>query len=759
MPGLNPKQSEACSYTEGPLLILAGAGSGKTRVITHRIAYLMEEKGVNPYNILAITFTNKAAGEMRDRVDKIVGFGAESVWVSTFHSMCVRILRRFADRVGADKRFTIYDTDDQKTVVKEAVKTVGLDPKLYSEREMIKVISSAKEEFLDPDLFEKNAGMDFRQKNIAKVYREYQKRMRKNNAFDFDDLIMKTIELFQKAPDVLEYYQERFRYIMVDEYQDTNHSQFLLIKLLADKYRNLCVVGDDDQSIYKFRGANIYNILNFEDTYKDAHVVRLEQNYRSTQRILDAANAVIRNNENRKEKRLWTENGEGDKLEFRMYETEFAEADGIVDTIRQEQYAGRDFSDFAVLYRTNMQSRVIEEKMVMSGIPYQLVGGTGFYDRKEIRDIVAYLKVLDNPADDVALRRIINVPRRGIGDTTVDKLQDLAMQNDISMLDASVSETYTASLGRSGGKVLEFGRMMEELRHTEDLTELFDALMDKTGYRLSLTEENTDEAKTRLENLDELRNKIIEYEGDSENPTLTELLEEIALVSGADELDVEKARVTLMTLHSAKGLEFPVVVMAGMEQRLFPSGMSMDSDDPDALEEERRLCYVGITRAMEKLYLTGAESRMMHGSRNYEQVSQFVSEIPSELLINRSGKRGFVSSSRTGFSDEFGFSGSGLGRGTSGAGKPAGLSPYVIPKPPARKASGPVKADYSAAWRGVPGGFQLTYGVGDKVKHIKFGTGTVTALEQQGTDYEVTVQFDAVGEKHMFASLAKLKKV
>ncbi len=795
MHGLNPKQWEACSYTEGPLLILAGAGSGKTRVITHRIAYLIEEKDVNPYNILAITFTNKAAGEMRERVDKLVGMGAESIWVSTFHSMCVRILRRFADRIGADNHFTIYDADDQKTVVKEALKAAELDPKSYPEREMIKVISNAKEQFMDPDEYEKSAAFGFREKNIAKVYREYEKRMRKNKAFDFDDLILKTIVLFQTAPDVLEYYQERFRYIMVDEYQDTNHSQFLLISLLAKKYRNLCVVGDDDQSIYKFRGANIYNILNFEDTYPDAHVVRLEQNYRSTQRILDAANAVIKNNENRKAKRLWTENGEGDKLEFMSYDSEYDEADGITDIIQQELLAGKNYSDLAVLYRTNMQSRVIEEKMVMRGIPYVLVGGTGFYDRKEIRDIVAYLKVMDNPADDIALRRIINVPRRGIGDTTVDRLQDIAIAEGISMLDAAVSEVYTAKLGRSGGKVLEFGRMVDELRRTEGVTELFDALMEKTGYKLSLESENTDEAKTRLDNLDELRNKIVDYEEGSEMPSLTELLEEIALVSGSDDSEDDQDKVTLMTLHSAKGLEFPVVVMAGMEEGLFPSGISLDSDDPDAVEEERRLCYVGITRAMQKLYMTSAMYRMIRGSREPRQVSSFIEEIPSELIINHSAGRGFSRRSADDslfYGDSFGGNSScfgagsgarsfgrggsgngssrfgrgagsgsfGSGNGSSGFGRGAGSGSFGSGNGSGRNRNAQSAASvYAPVKRGLSGGFTPSYGVGDTVKHIKFGKGTVKALEQQGTDWEVTVQFDSVGEKHMFASLAKLKKV
>lgn len=747
--GLNDKQSEACSCTEGPLLILAGAGSGKTRVITRRIAYLIQEKNVNPHNILAITFTNKAAQEMRDRVDRMAGNAASAVWISTFHSMCVRILRRFYDRIGGKNNFTIYDTDDQKTVVKEALKTLELDPKVYPERGCLSFISNAKEQFLQPSDLQNSAGGEYRDRKMADIYAEYQRRLKMNNAMDFDDLIFNTLTLFSKAPDVLDLYQERFRYIMVDEYQDTNHSQFLLVKMLAAKYRNLCVVGDDDQSIYKFRGANIYNILNFESEYPDAKVVKLEQNYRSTKTILEAANSVIANNTGRKKKHLWTSNIRGDRIHFRVYDNEFEEAMGIVNGILQERNSDRRLSDMAVLYRTNRQSRVIEEKLVFSNVPYHIVGGTNFYARREIRDLVGYMKVTANPEDDISFLRILNVPRRGIGSSTSTKLSDMASRLQCSLYDLCEDEDVCReAAGRTSGKITDFINMMDAFRETAatgDVTGLFDEIMEKTGYRMSLEAEKTDEAKTRLDNLNELRNKILEYQESAETPSLTELLEQISLVADPGDTEEDADQVTLMTLHSAKGLEFPVVFMAGMEDGLFPSEMSIQSDDKDAVEEERRLCYVGITRAREELFMTAAGSRMLNGTRAYFPVSRFIREIPKELLDTNQQR------SRTRDIPEF--------RSSSAIRESSEVT--AVRKRAAEK------TDFRKGLSGIPGvrkgfsgeGFQVDYAVGDTVRHIKFGKGTVTELVKGGNDYEVTVNFDSVGSKKMFASLARLKKI
>ena len=550
--------------------------------------------------------------------------------------MCVRILRKHIDKIGGTSSFTIYDASEQKTVVKEVLKYLQLDPKLYPERAMLSAISKAKEGYMTPDDYEKAHAASFRDQKIAEVYREYQKRLQSNNALDFDDLIFKTIFLFETNPDVLAEYQTRFKYIMVDEYQDTNHTQFILVKMLAAKYRNLCVVGDDDQSIYKFRGANIYNILNFEEEYPDAKVVKLEQNYRSKANILNSANAVIANNEGRKDKRLWTEQEDGEKVTFTRYGTEYEEANGVASRIKILKNQGVSLDDIAILYRTNAQSRVLEEKLLYENLPYKIYGGQNFYGRKEIMDLVSYLKVLANPIDDQAIKRIINVPKRGIGATTVDKLDMYAQSNGYNLYDALLDIEEVPGMTRNVEKIRKFTDMMEgfkaRLVHGEFISEVFDAIMDESGYREALEAEATDEARTRLDNLEELKNKIVTY---AEVPTLTGLLEDIALVADTEEEDedgVPTAKVTLMTLHSAKGLEFPYVFMTGMEERLFPSGMSLDSDDPDALEEERRLCYVGITRAMEKLYMTAAGQRMVHGSTNFEEVSRFVKEIPKHYL-------------------------------------------------------------------------------------------------------------------------------
>ena len=636
---LNEPQREAVYHTDGPLLILAGAGSGKTRVLTHRIAYLIGERGVDAWNILAITFTNKAAEEMRQRVDNLVGFGAESVWVSTFHSACVRILRRFIDRLGYENHFTIYDTDDQKTLIKEVCRKVDVDTKVFKERSLLSAISSAKNEMILPDEFELNAGGDFAKMKIAKVYREYEAQMRANNALDFDDLLVKTVQLLQTQPDVLESYQERFRYIMVDEYQDTNTVQFQLVSLLAGKYKNLCVVGDDDQSIYKFRGANIRNILDFEHEFPDAKVIKLEQNYRSTGNILNAANSVIANNRGRKEKSLWTENGEGELIRLRQFDTAFDEADFIGEDIKSAVRQGGSYNDSAVLYRTNAQSRLLEEKFIAMNIPYKIVGGVNFYARREIKDLLAYLKTIDNGRDDVAVRRIINVPKRGIGLTTINRIQESATERGIGFYEALLAPGLIAGVGRSATKLDSFAALIEyfkTLAEEMNITDLLQEVIEKTGYIESLENEDKEEAKTRKENIDELISKAATYEEScqdkDEKATLSGFLEEVALVADIDSLDEDQEYVVLMTLHSAKGLEFPRVYLAGMEDGLFPGYMSINAGDREELEEERRLCYVGITRAEQELTLTSARRRMVHGETQYNPMSRFVKEIPRELL-------------------------------------------------------------------------------------------------------------------------------
>ena len=591
---LNREQKEAVLHTEGPLLILAGAGSGKTRVLTHRIAYLIDEMGVNPWNILAITFTNKAAGEMRERVDRIVGFGSESIWVSTFHSTCVRILRRHIDRLGYDTNFTIYDTDDQKTMMKDVCKLLQIDTKIYKERNLLAAISSAKNEFISPQEYELNAAGDYNKQKIAKVYWEYEKQMRANNALDFDDLLVKTVQLLQTQPDVLEYYQERFRYIMVDEYQDTNTVQFKLISILARKYKNLCVVGDDDQSIYKFRGANIKNILDFESVFEDAHVIKLEQNYRSTETILNAANAVIANNIGRKQKRLWTENGEGEKIQFKQVDDAFEEANFVVRDIQKHVDEGtRTYKDHAILYRTNAQSRIFEEKFIVANIPYKVVGGVNFYARREVKDLLAYLKTIDNGKDDLAVRRIINVPKRGIGLTTINRVQENAQERGVGFYEALRTADMIPGIGRGASKLESFMALMEHFKEQAKkltISDLMQLVIDMTGYEEELKEEGQEEFEKRKENIDELMSKIVSYEESCEDyPTLSGFLEEVALVADIDSLDENSDYVVLMTLHSAKGLEFPEVYLTGMEDGVFPSYMTITSDDPTEIEEERRL--------------------------------------------------------------------------------------------------------------------------------------------------------------------------
>lgn len=732
---LNREQQEAVLQVDGPLLILAGAGSGKTRVLTYRIAHLIDECGVNPWNILAITFTNKAAGEMRERVDKIVGYGSESIWVSTFHSTCVRILRRYIDRLGYDTNFTIYDTEDQKTVMKSVCQKLQLDSKLYKERMLLNVISHAKDEYISPNEFLLEAKGDFRQEKIAQAYVEYQKELKKNNALDFDDLLVKTVELFQSCPDVLEYYQNRFRYIMVDEYQDTNTVQFKFISTLARQYRNLCVVGDDDQSIYKFRGANIRNILDFEKVFPDAKVVKLEQNYRSTQNILNAANGVIANNRGRKEKALWTENEQGEPILFQQFQNGYEEAEYVSGEISKKVRKGEaEYQDFAVLYRTNAQSRLFEEKFLYANIPYKIVGGVNFYSRKEIKDILAYLKTIDNGKDELAVRRIINVPKRGIGNVTLAKVQAYADSRDISFFEALEEAGEIPGLGKAALKIQPFVHLIHEMRLSladMSMQDLIQAILDKTGYAEDLKNEDTDESEARLENIDEFINKAVTYEEGAEEPNLSGFLEEVALVADIDSVEDGDNRVLLMTLHSAKGLEFPYVYLAGMEDGLFPSYMSIAADDPtEEIEEERRLCYVGITRAMKELTITCARCRMVRGETQYNNVSRFVREIPPELLARKS----------------------------------------VMPREP-KKPEVPQNTSYQKAKEAFrtktfdPQQFKvvkadkLDYTVGDQVSHVKFGKGTVLEITEGGRDYEVKVDFERFGVKKMFASFAKLKKV
>ena len=743
---LNEEQREAVFHTEGPLLILAGAGSGKTRVLTHRIAYLMDEMGINGWNILAITFTNKAAGEMRERVDRIVGFGAESIWVSTFHSTCVRILRRYIDRLGFDNNFTIYDTDDQKTLMKDVCKLLQIDTKIYKEKNLLAAISSAKNEYITPQEFELNAVGDYHKQKIASVYWEYEKQLKANNALDFDDLLVKTVQLLQTQPDVLEYYQERFRYIMVDEYQDTNTVQFKLISLLAAKYRNLCVVGDDDQSIYKFRGANIRNILDFEKVFPDAHVIKLEQNYRSTETILNAANAVIANNFGRKQKKLWTDNGEGEKINVQQFDDAFEEANYVASAIQKNVREGlRDYKDHAVLYRTNAQSRLFEERFITANIPYKVVGGINFYSRREIKDLLAYLKTIDNGRDDLAVRRIINVPKRGIGLTTISRVQENATSRGVGFYEALRTVDMIPGIGRSVSKLESFVALIEHFKEqakTMSISDLMQLILDMTGYEEELKEEGEIEFAARKENIDELLSKIASYEESCEDyPTLSGFLEEVALVADIDSLDENSDYVVLMTLHSAKGLEFPEVYLTGMEDGIFPSYMTITSDDPTEVEEERRLCYVGITRAEENLTLTCARRRMIRGETQYNKVSRFLKEVPAYLWAsNRSVREPKVELPKQ---EAY------LKAKQAFQSKPFGTNLYetnVFEKKPVKSF-------------GVKAGNNLDYEVGDRVKHMKFGEGLVTNIVEGGRDYEVTVQFDNVGTKKMFASFAKLQKL
>ncbi len=734
---LNKEQREAVFCTEGPLLMLAGAGTGKTRSLTHRIVHLIEEEGVNPWNILAITFTNKAAEEMRERAVSLVGPGSENLWISTFHATCSRILRRHADLLGYNRSFTIYDASDQKSLMKEVLKSMNVDTKQFPEKAVLSAISAAKDECKSPLDYRNDCGDNYRDIRISEIYEEYQKRLKENDAMECDNLLVKTVELFQWYPVVLDYYQGRFRCVMADENKDTNTVQFMLVKLLASKYRNLCVVGDDDQSIYRFRGANIFNILNFEKYFPDAHVIRLEQNYRSTQNILNAANGVIVNNKGRKEKKLWTENVPGELVHFKQYDSEYDEAEGVVSYINFLAMRGVPYEDMAILYRTNAQSRIFEEKLKQRAIPYAIVRGISFYDRKEIKDLMAYLKVVDNGNDDLAVKRIINVPKRGIGQTTVDRIQNYAIVHQISFLEAVFRADSIQELGRAASKIKKFGEMIRNFRDyamENDISELMLYILDVTGYKNELEMEGTDEARSRLEDIDELINDIVYFEENNEDPTLTDFLVEkdmYTLNAGIDNLEESSNKVLLMTLHNAKGLEFANVFLGGMEEGVFPGYGAMISGDESEIEEERRLCYVGITRAKERLYLSAARRRMQRGQAQYNRVSRFVDEIPEEYLDR--AKKTPAEDRRDKAMEQA--SSHQYAYGTKG------VKPYYLDDFKVKPLS------------------SLDYAVGDRVKHIKFGEGTVADIVHGGKDFEVSVDFDRVGRKKMFASFAKLKKV
>lgn len=770
---LNPEQMKAVLHDKGPLLILAGAGSGKTRVLTYRIAYLIEHREVNPWNILAITFTNKAASEMRERVDRIIGSGSENIWVSTFHSACVRILRRYIDTIGYGRSFTIYDTDDQKSLMRDVCKYLSIDNKKINERSILSTISRAKDELISPEEFEKNAHGDYLQKKYAAAYMEYQKRLQRSNALDFDDLIYKTVELFHNNDEALGYFQNRFRYIMVDEYQDTNTAQFELIRLLSsgcnelgEHEYNLCVVGDDDQSIYKFRGANIRNILNFEHAFPDTRVIKLEQNYRSTKNILNTANEVIRNNSERKDKTLWTDNEEGEPVHYTQFDTDYDEADSITAEIKRTVDNGKaSYNDFAILYRTNAQSRIFEEKLVLRNIPYRIIGSVNFYARREVKDLLAYLKTIDNGLDNMAVKRIINVPRRGIGLTSIDRIEGYSLDNEFSFYEALVRYEHIPGLERAASKIVPFISLIEGLRRrlkeeNYSLKELIDDILDSTGYLRELEEENSDEARDRIANIDELINKVASYEENTEEkPTLSGFLEEVALVSDIDSLDENSDRVVLMTLHSAKGLEFPYVYLCGMEEGIFPGYRSIYADNPqEEIEEERRLCYVGFTRAKKCLSLSAAKKRMLRGDTQFNRPSRFIQEIPHYLLVTRApegrGVSGGKSYNGRSLSESNGIpSGGGISqindisgsKGITELGKmPSSYVPYSMPE--AKNISGSNMGT-------------LDYGVGDTVKHIKFGLGIVTNITKGGKDYEVTVDFPKFGPKKLLSSFANLVRI
>lgn len=770
---LNPEQLKAVKHDKGPLLILAGAGSGKTRVLTHRIAYLIDNLGVSPFNILALTFTNKAASEMRERVDNIVGYGAENIWVSTFHSTCVRMLRRYITSLGYDQSFTIYDAADQKTLIKEVCKLLDVDTKRFKEAAIMNKISEAKDRLKSPEAMMAEAGEDYLAKTYAKIYAEYQKQLKKNNALDFDDLIFKTVELFRTNEEALSYYQNRFKYIMVDEYQDTNHAQFVLISLLASTINeygeiqhNLCVVGDDDQSIYRFRGADIHNILDFESKFPDTTVIKLEQNYRSTKSILDVANEVIHNNSNRKDKSLWTDNEQGDPVTFTQYQNARDEAERIVMDIRNgHQQENISYNDYAILYRTNAQSRLFEEKLVQYNIPYKLVGGVNFYSRKEIKDILAYLRVIDNAQDDIQVKRIINVPKRGIGLTTINRISDYAQENDISFYDAVVHAQGIPGIGRAYEKLTNFATLIETLRSKiaapdYSIEDLVKELIDLTGYVRELEEANTIEATTRIEYIDEFITKVVTYEEEATSePTLSEFLEEVSLVADIDSYDEAEEKIVLMTLHGSKGLEFPYVYLTGMEEGIFPSYRSINEGEED-IAEERRLCYVGITRARKKLALTAARERMINGETMYSRQSRFINEIPRYLLKQDLGEQrsAFAGTNSLGKSSSFNDSYSSYSsmnppKSVRSAGNGLDMlnnNPFI------KKGFSNLSSLSSNTFDKPKAPAVINYKVGDSVSHAKFGDGKVTEMVPKDNDYMVTVEFNEFGTKKMKASFARL---
>lgn len=726
---LNPKQLEAVTHTKGPLLVLAGAGSGKTTVLVNRIAYILETEHVSAYNILAITFTNKAAKEMLERITALVGDAAEDMWISTFHSACVKILRRTIHLLGYENDFVIYDSADSLTLIKECLKELHMDEKLFPPRLIASVISKAKDNMQDCDAFlAVNSDNRFNIR-IAEVYKIYQKKLKKNNALDFDDIILNTVKIFIENPDVLENYQKRFKYIMVDEYQDTNNVQYMLISLLAQGSRNICVVGDDDQSIYKFRGANIRNILGFEDEFADAKVIKLEQNYRSTQNILDTANKVISNNRGRKPKALWTENDRGEMIALYHAQNEYYEGQFIAEQIENIISSGGKYSDAAILYRTNSQSRVLEEQLMKNAIPYRVLAGLRFYDRKEIKDIIAYLRLIHNPNDSVSLSRIVNEPKRAIGAATMEKAASIAEMQDVSVYSVLENAESYDLLSRAAPKLLSFCEMINTLKKASASMKLGDfvqRVMLDTGYVPMLRREDTIEAKTRLENLEEFMSVVAEYEKENEEPTLAGLLEEISLVADIDAYDEDQDAVVMMTIHSAKGLEFPVVFLAGMEESLFPSGRCESDED---MEEERRLCYVAITRAKKKLYMTNAETRTVYGKSTYNRESRFLRELPLEYTEDLSPKKPVYKN---------------RGANTASIEKPYFQRPENIFKKPEKTIIPQSAIDFKK---------------GDIVMHKKFGRGIVITAQRFGKDMRLEVNFDSIGTKQLMAAFAKLEKV
>lgn len=754
--GMNDRQAEAVQATEGPLLIMAGAGSGKTRVLTHRIAYLIDEKMVNPWNILAITFTNKAAREMRERAEKLKT-EAQDCLIATFHSMCVRILRREADHIGYNRNFTIVDPGEQRTLMKRILKNLNLDPKKWNERAILGTISNAKNDLIDEVAYANLAG-DMYTEIVAKCYTAYQKELRQSEAMDFDDLIMLTLRLFDQNPDVLTYYQQRYQYIHVDEYQDTNHAQYQLVKLLASRFKNICVVGDADQSIYGWRGADMQNILDFEKDYPEAKVVLLEENYRSTKTILQAANEVIRNNRNRRPKNLWTQNEDGEEIVYYRANDEQDEALFVARTIDQLSREGYSHKDFAVLYRTNAQSRTVEEALLKSNIPYTMVGGTKFYSRKEIRDVISYLNLIANPSDNISYERVVNEPKRGVGPGTVEKIRDFASSQEISLLDASANIMLSPVKGKAAQAVYEFANLILDLRDRLDdytVTELVEAVLEKTGYAAALAAQATLESQARIENIEEFLSVTKNFDESPDNPTdesgldkLSRFLNDLALIADTDDGDTESFEVTLMTLHAAKGLEFPVVFLVGMEENVFP--LSRASEDEDELEEERRLAYVGITRAEKILYLTNANSRMLYGKTNYNQPTRFLREISSDLLdyqgLARPANSSFKVSYTNSDTSKFG-QGMSLAQALQERKRQAAPSSISTSSLPFGKSSQSQPSKPEVAWA-----------IGDIAHHKKWGDGTVLAVSGSGNNQELKINFPEVGLKKVLASIAPIEK-